>query len=52
MAFLSKRENYFPYKYQNEIECNYMISMAEHIIIKIVLIEFDLEHDLNTAVTF
>ena len=34
----------FPYKYRNDIECVYKILVEEQSIIKIVFIEFDLEH--------
>ena len=35
----------FPFKYQNEIECIYTVSVPENNIIKILFSEFDLEFD-------
>ena len=37
----------YPYQYQNEIECIYTIEAAEDFIIKIEIVEFDLEEHVD-----
>ena len=37
----------FPFKYQNEKECIYTISVPQNNIIRIFFLEFDLEHNID-----